>query len=295
MLDKLTSIHQLPKKVQKLRQQVAEQHGGDLLNCISDATISTDNKFLIQSWNNAAQSIYGWTRQEVLGKPLDDYIYTEYPHRSSDDFLKQTCREVFFQGKVINGPINVQNHQGKRTLKSYFQEASLGVLVATNGILQKVNEHLCEIVGYRRVDLLGQEAKIIYIDDQEYKRLERNKSHQISHEACATIEAQWFRHDRKIFDVFLHRSQLRLSGKSIYTGYHNILEESVDIIKRKGLRAIAVVFVVYENQVITCLNLASHKFDEIPLYSHHLLTQKQARWSIAIVRAQAERALRKSN
>ncbi|NJR22984.1 MAG: PAS domain S-box protein [Richelia sp. CSU_2_1] len=45
----------------------ALQHA-DILQNVSDAVIVTDLDFRIQRWNKAAEKMYGWLEQEVLGK-----------------------------------------------------------------------------------------------------------------------------------------------------------------------------------------------------------------------------------
>ncbi len=45
-----------------------------LVNCVNDAVISTDLEFNVLSWNKAATEMYGWKPEEVLGKPLHDFV-----------------------------------------------------------------------------------------------------------------------------------------------------------------------------------------------------------------------------
>src|SRR5688572_22744613 len=41
-----------------------------LLQNVSDAVISTDEKFIIKSWNQAAEKMYGYRASEVIGKDI---------------------------------------------------------------------------------------------------------------------------------------------------------------------------------------------------------------------------------
>lgn len=45
---------------------------------ISDAVIATDNEFHIQSWNRAAEHVYGWKAEEVIGKTVRDVLHTQH-------------------------------------------------------------------------------------------------------------------------------------------------------------------------------------------------------------------------
>ena len=52
---------------QKSREQQLRFDAG-IQASVSDAVIVTDTKFIIQSWNKAAETIYGWSADEAIGK-----------------------------------------------------------------------------------------------------------------------------------------------------------------------------------------------------------------------------------
>lgn len=65
---------------------------------ISDAVISTDMHDVIQSWNKGAESLYGWTQQEVIGKPLHTIVPAMYAvqqkkEMQNDLFTKGTWKD----------------------------------------------------------------------------------------------------------------------------------------------------------------------------------------------------------
>jgi PAS domain S-box-containing protein len=39
-----------------------------------------DLKGVIQFWNSGAEALYGWRRDEVLGKSLHEVLQTEFPN-----------------------------------------------------------------------------------------------------------------------------------------------------------------------------------------------------------------------
>ncbi len=45
-----------------------------LLDTVSDAVISCDQDLNITSWNRAAQVLYGWTAENVMGRPLPEVV-----------------------------------------------------------------------------------------------------------------------------------------------------------------------------------------------------------------------------
>ncbi|MBK8027470.1 MAG: PAS domain S-box protein [Chloroflexi bacterium] len=62
---------------------------------MSDAVIVTDEQFIIQSWNRAAERIYGWRADEVLGKPTPQILQSSFP---TQDAREQSIRTLRDQG-----------------------------------------------------------------------------------------------------------------------------------------------------------------------------------------------------
>lgn len=75
------------------RKQSAERtaYQAQLLEVISDAVISTSMDNTILSWNKAAEKVYGWKAEEVMGKKLTEVIPTRVMGAGSDptNFVKQ--------------------------------------------------------------------------------------------------------------------------------------------------------------------------------------------------------------
>ncbi|MFX0181749.1 MAG: PAS domain S-box protein [Candidatus Hodarchaeota archaeon] len=72
-----------------------------LLNYVSDAVISTDLNFSIIDWNKAAEHIYGWRKEEVLGKTVDEITQIEYPYDKSEDVINKFMKDGIWYGEVI--------------------------------------------------------------------------------------------------------------------------------------------------------------------------------------------------
>lgn len=80
-----------------------------LVASVSDAVVATDVNFIIQSWNKAAETLFGYTEAEVLGKPSRDAVAAEYINTTREAVL-QTLRETGqWEGEII-----VTNKQGGR-------------------------------------------------------------------------------------------------------------------------------------------------------------------------------------
>ncbi|MFW9876677.1 MAG: PAS domain S-box protein [Candidatus Thorarchaeota archaeon] len=88
------------------------QFQAKLVDEISDAIISTDLNFNIITWNNAAESIYGWEAEETKRKYIYDIIPVQYPTDDKDDVLNLLLEKGDWKGEIIqqrkdNQPINI--------------------------------------------------------------------------------------------------------------------------------------------------------------------------------------------
>jgi|GEM_PF-1071950 len=69
---------------------------------VSDAVIATDMSFHIQSWNRAAERIYGWQEEEVKGRTVDEILQMHYTSPEQHLSAVQQLREQgWWNGEVI--------------------------------------------------------------------------------------------------------------------------------------------------------------------------------------------------
>ena len=73
--------HQLGRVVERHRHAVAlaasEEHARLVVEAASGAYVSIDDTGIIRSWNAAAESTFGWPREEAVGRPLHETIIPE--------------------------------------------------------------------------------------------------------------------------------------------------------------------------------------------------------------------------
>jgi len=88
--------------------------------------------------------------------------------------------------------------------------------------------------------------------------------------------------------------KLVMTGTPTY-GQHQKLGVPIDEVSRsEELKAIAVIPIIHQEQVIGCMNVASHSLNEVPRFSRDALETIATQIGSAIVRLQAKEALRKS-
>jgi PAS domain S-box-containing protein len=95
----LTSIIDITER-KRAEEQIRYQ--ANLVENVSDAIIATDINFVITSWNKAAETIYGWPAQEVLGQPSTAVLKTEYIENSQrQQIVGQLFETGQWTGEVI--------------------------------------------------------------------------------------------------------------------------------------------------------------------------------------------------
>ena len=96
---------------ERKQQERQLRYFASLQDSVSDSVISTDLDFRIQSWNQAAERIYGWKAEEVIGKVTFDVLQTQYTSPTEREERIQALREQgWWQGEVT------QYHRSGRLL-----------------------------------------------------------------------------------------------------------------------------------------------------------------------------------
>ncbi|MBD3380878.1 MAG: PAS domain S-box protein [candidate division Zixibacteria bacterium] len=98
---KITSIGKISRNITE--RKLAEQklkYQTRVIEHISEAVISTDIDFNIISWNKGAERIYGFSEKEVIGKNVNEIIYTEFIEKSLEDAEWELFDTGSFKGEV---------------------------------------------------------------------------------------------------------------------------------------------------------------------------------------------------
>ncbi|MBU0754942.1 MAG: PAS domain S-box protein, partial [Planctomycetes bacterium] len=81
-------------------------------------------------------------------------------------------------------------------------------------ILKKVNQHLCEMLGYSEEELLDRSARILYPTEEDFAWVGKEKYRQIFKHGTGTVETRWIRKDGTLMDVLLSSTPLDLADLS---------------------------------------------------------------------------------
>ncbi|MBL7094322.1 PAS domain S-box protein [candidate division KSB1 bacterium] len=104
-------------------------------------------------------------------------------------------------------------------LQSIFRAAPTGIGVVVNRVFTELNDRFCEMVGYRREELLGTNAAMVYPSQEEYEYVGKVKYEQIKEKGTGTVETRFKRKDGQIIDVLLSSTPLDIKNLSAGTTF----------------------------------------------------------------------------
>ena len=123
----------------KQRERELRYHAS-LQENVADAVIATDLDFRIQTWNPAAEQIYGWSAEEVIGIGFDEVVRTAWTEQEHEQIVRVLREEGRWQGQVAQ-----RRKDGSRlhilAALSLFKDQSgepLGVVGVNHDITQRV-------------------------------------------------------------------------------------------------------------------------------------------------------------
>ena len=118
--------------------------------------------------------------------------------------------------------------ESEASLRSIFRAAPVGIGMVADRVLRQVNDYICEMTGYSRNELVGQNARILYPTREEYESVGREKYALIREQGTGSIETCWQRKDGKVIDVLLSSTPLDPADWSI-----GVTFTALDITERK--------------------------------------------------------------
>lgn len=142
-----------------------------LLKNVSEAVISTDDLFIIRSWNNAAEKLYGWSAEEMIGRSILG-IETDYLDQNDADVLSTFQKDGYWRGEVIQKGKDDRSFHLLSSVSTMRDEAGKEIgYVAVNRDITKEKEAEKQQLRARQLELknkeLEQVAYVVSHDLQE--------------------------------------------------------------------------------------------------------------------------------
>jgi PAS domain S-box-containing protein len=92
------AFNRMLSETQENQDRLAEQ--ANLLNLSSDAIIVRDMHDVVVYWNRGAEEIYGWTRDEAVGKAKAKLLHSEFPE-PLEEITTKLHRDQRWRGDII--------------------------------------------------------------------------------------------------------------------------------------------------------------------------------------------------
>ena len=96
----------------------------------------------------------------------------------------------------------------EKTLRTILSSTPTGIGVVENRIMKWHNRAMSEMVGYTSEELHGRNARMLYVNDEEYDRAGDALASLRSGNRVASIETKWVRKDGSVFDCFIRYAPL---------------------------------------------------------------------------------------
>jgi PAS domain S-box-containing protein len=190
----------------------AEQKNVDqanILQHINDAVITSDVHLFITGWNTAAEQMYGWKAEEVIGRKGEDVLATEFFSTTRAEAVQRLKESGLFSAEVtqlrsdgsrlfvetrtvalrdatgnVTGFISVNRditerkqteqelRQSQQLFSGVFQASPTPVALThlADGKITDVNASFCELFGYSRDEIIGHTSLELGIADPESRR-----------------------------------------------------------------------------------------------------------------------------
>jgi PAS domain S-box-containing protein len=68
---------------------------------IQDPVIASDNGMKITDWNEAAENLFSWKNEEVIGKAANEILNIDYPNETRDQILESLIEKDFWHGELV--------------------------------------------------------------------------------------------------------------------------------------------------------------------------------------------------
>lgn len=196
------------------KKEDAIRYNAQMLSCISDAVMSTDDQFRIKTINKRAEELYGWKEEEIVGMQVPVLLDIEIPFEDRAEVGKALMQKGEWHGEVrakdrqgniksllvsaamvkdengkVLGSINIHRDitdriraEEKNRYNSILVENISDAILSTDTQFRVVtwNKAAEEMYGYTEAEILGKPVgEVLKLRDQEQSRADAlNKLHE---------------------------------------------------------------------------------------------------------------------
>ncbi|MDO9325188.1 MAG: PAS domain S-box protein [Methanoregula sp.] len=98
--------------------------------------------------------------------------------------------------------------ESEARLRSIISAAPIGIGVVTERIFLEVNNRFCQMTGYKESELIGRSTRLLFLTQEEFERIGREKAIQMARTGSGTIQTRWKKKDGSVVDILLSSAPL---------------------------------------------------------------------------------------
>lgn len=131
-----------------------------------------------------------------------------------EELVVRRTRELETSNKELQAEIQERSRAQERLraneqrLEAILRASPVGIGLVMNRQLDWANETMYQMLGYEKDALQGQDASVLYADQQEYERVGEELYTSISNSKPGNVETKWVRRDGTVFDCLLRAYSL---------------------------------------------------------------------------------------
>jgi PAS domain S-box-containing protein len=290
------------------RLVAANQEYTNLLDQIQDVYYRSDTEGRLIKASRSWATLLGYDNlSECLGRNIADDFYLNPVER------KLFLEAINHDGKVTDYEVTLKKKDGTPVLvstSSHVNVDATGKVLGIEGTFRDISErkrqdHILRIqrdLGLAlqvthgmtetldiclkaAIEISGLDSGGIYLVDGGSGALDLIVSQNLGGDFVRTVS---------YYPADSTNGQIVMAGKPVYTRLSLTGLVNTAIQKQEGLRASAIIPIVYKKRVIACLNMASHTLDEIPVSARIALETIATQIGTAVERIRADEALAES-
>ena len=121
---------------------------------------------------------------------------------------------IFYVGATVAWLYHRRQLNLFRKMRSIFRVSHAGIGVVRNRKFKEVNPAFCELTGYSKEELIGQETRLLYATREDYELVGERIYSQIAEKEFGAVETSLLKKDGSVINVILAETQINEKGNS---------------------------------------------------------------------------------